>query len=59
MQSNGSAEPKRLTGRKGDYKFEMWVEIEGKPLEIYAVTQGVDGTPEASSCANMLILDPS
>jgi hypothetical protein len=47
MESNDSAEPKRLTGRKGEFHFEMWVEIEGKPLEIYAVTQGADGTPEA------------
>jgi hypothetical protein len=39
--------PTRLTGKKGDYTFEMWVEIEGRPLEIYGLTTGDDGVLEA------------
>jgi hypothetical protein len=36
----------RLTGKKGDYTFEMWVEIEGRPVAVYGVTEAEDGTPE-------------
>lgn len=28
-------QPTRLTGKKGDMKFEMWVEVEGEPIEVY------------------------
>jgi hypothetical protein len=47
MEDNVSAEPKRLTGKKGEYNSEMWVEIDGRPLEVYAVTEGEGGVPEA------------
>jgi hypothetical protein len=36
----------RLTGRKDDYGFEMWVEIEGTPVEVYDVKELDDGTHE-------------
>jgi hypothetical protein len=39
--------PLRLTGKKGDYTFEMWVEIESRPLEVYGVSEGEDGILEA------------
>jgi hypothetical protein len=42
--------PTRLTGKKGGGKgaitFEMWVEVEGKPLEVYGITEGEDGILE-------------
>jgi hypothetical protein len=47
MESSMPPEPKRLTGKEGDFDFEMWVEVDGKPLEIYAVTKGDGGVPEA------------
>jgi hypothetical protein len=37
----------RVTGKKGDYTFEMWVEIEGRPLDVYGVSEGQDGVLEA------------
>jgi hypothetical protein len=40
------AQATRLTGKKGDYTFEMWVEVEGKPLEVYGVSEGEDGILE-------------
>jgi hypothetical protein len=44
------AQPTRLTGRKGGGKggitFEMWVEVEGKPLEVYGITEGEEGILE-------------
>jgi hypothetical protein len=40
-------QPLRLTGKKGNYTFEMWVEIEGRPLEVYGVSEGEDGILEA------------
>jgi hypothetical protein len=39
-------QPTRLTGGKGDHKVEMWVEIEGRPLEIYGISEGDDGILE-------------
>jgi hypothetical protein len=39
-------EATRLTGRKDDYGFEMWVEIEGTPVEVYDVKELEDGTHE-------------
>jgi hypothetical protein len=45
--------PTRLTGKKGDMTFAMWVEIEGKPLPIYGVTEGDDGIPEAWVCSEI------
>jgi hypothetical protein len=39
--------PTHLTSKKGDYTFEMWVEVEGRPLEIYGVSEGDDGILEA------------
>jgi hypothetical protein len=47
MEADIPAEPKRLIGKKEDFDFEMWVEVDGKPLEIYAVTEGEGGVPEA------------
>jgi hypothetical protein len=39
--------PTRLTGKKGDHTFAMWVEVEGRPLEIYGITEGEDRILEA------------
>ncbi|GHJ86169.1 hypothetical protein NliqN6_2571 [Naganishia liquefaciens] len=36
-----------LSGRKGNVTFEMWVEIEGKPLEVFAEEESTDGALEA------------
>lgn len=47
METIVPAEPKRLTGKRGEFDFEMWVEVEGRPLEVYAVTEGEGGVPEA------------
>lgn len=47
MASPDPDQPTRLTGGKGDYKVEMWVEIEGRPLDVYGVSEGEDGVPEA------------
>jgi hypothetical protein len=40
-------QPTRLTGKKGDHTFEMWVEVEGTPLEVYGISEGDDGILEA------------
>jgi hypothetical protein len=40
-------QPTRLTGKKGDFSFEMWVEVEGRPLEVYGIAEGHDGILEA------------
>lgn len=36
-----------LTGRKEDISFEMWVEVDGKPLEVYGEAEMESGGSEA------------
>lgn len=47
VKPDSSVRPHRLTGKKGDYTFDMWVEIEGRPLKVYGVSEGEDGILEA------------
>lgn len=47
MASNVQQRPTPLTGTKRNFTFEIWVEIEGRPLEIYGETRGEDGVLEA------------
>jgi hypothetical protein len=45
--SKAQERPTSLKGKKDSFEFEIWVEIDGKPLEAYGVTEGEDGVPEA------------
>jgi hypothetical protein len=47
MASPDPDQPTRLTCKTDDYEFEMWVEIEGRPLDVYGVSEGQDGVLEA------------
>jgi hypothetical protein len=47
MAIPGPVLPTRLIGKKGDYTFEMWIEVEGRPLEVYGISEGEDGILEA------------
>lgn len=47
MGTSNSVQPTRLSCKKGDFESEMWVQIDGKPVEVYGATVGADGTPEA------------
>lgn len=39
--------PTRLTGKKDGITFEIWVEIDGKPLEVFGEADSDDGGSEA------------
>jgi hypothetical protein len=39
--------PTILTGRKDNMTFEMWVEIEGRPVEVYGEVEMDGGGSEA------------
>lgn len=41
------AHPTILTGRKEDISFEMWVEVDGKPLKVYGEAEMESGGSEA------------
>lgn len=43
--SKTTARSTGLKGKKEEFDFEVWVEIDGKPLEVYGVNQGDDGVP--------------
>jgi hypothetical protein len=49
MEQNAGPEQQStiLTGEKGGMVFEMWVEVDGKPLEVYAAAEMDDGGSEA------------
>jgi hypothetical protein len=47
MATTAKEQPTRLIGKKGDLTFELWVEIDGKPLQIYGENEGEDSITEA------------
>jgi hypothetical protein len=39
--------PRVLIGKKGNMTFEMWVKIDGRPLEVYGEAELDEGGSEA------------
>lgn len=50
--------PRRLVGQKGDYTFEVWIEIGGNPSKIYdqVITDAGDSEAWVASTEGMVSL---